>query len=409
MNSLHKFLETKIKPSFTKGGKLEKYYPVYDALETFAFVPGHVTHHGTHIKDGIDMKRAMFLVIVAMIPALLFGMWNVGHQHLLATGEIAANAALGEMFLDKFLYGLFQVLPIIIVSYAAGLGVEFIFAIIKKHQINEGFLVSGMLIPLIMPADISLWMVAVATIFAVLIGKEVFGGTGMNVVNVALTARAFLFFAYPTRMSGEVWISGDKSTFVDGYTGASALGELATTVGMPVNAAESVNTMGMFGVDGIYSFMNCLLGVIPGSIGETSVIAILIGAFILLFTGIGSWRIMLSFLIGGLAMGWIFNMFPANPYMTMPPLHQIVMGGFMFGLVFMATDPVTAAQTNTGKLIYGFLGGFLSIMIRVFNPAYPEGVMMAILFMNVMAPLIDHYVIQSNIRKRMKRAKLQSA
>jgi len=409
MNSLHKFLETKIKPSFTKGGKLEKFYPVYDALETFAFVPGHVTHHGTHIKDGIDMKRAMFLVIVAMIPALLFGMWNVGHQHLLATGEIAANAALGAMFFDKFLYGLFQVLPIILVSYAAGLGVEFIFAIIKKHQINEGFLVSGMLIPLIMPADISLWMVAVATIFAVLIGKEVFGGTGMNIINIALTARAFLFFAYPTRMSGEVWISGDKSTFVDGYTGASALGELAATVGMPVNAAESANTMGMFGVDGIYSFMNCIWGIIPGSIGETSVIAILIGAFILLFTGIGSWRIMLSFLIGGLAMGWIFNMFAANPYMTMPPLHQIVMGGFMFGLVFMATDPVTAAQTNTGKLIYGFLGGFLSIMIRVFNPAYPEGVMMAVLFMNVMAPLIDHYVIQSNIRKRMKRAKLQLA
>jgi Na+-transporting NADH:ubiquinone oxidoreductase subunit B len=409
MNGLHKFLETKIKPSFDKGGKLEKYYPVYDALETFAFVPGHVTHHGAHIRDGIDMKRSMFLVIVAMIPALLFGMWNVGHQHYLALGEITRDAALGAMFMDKFFYGLIQVLPIIIVSYAAGLGVEFIFAIIKKHQVNEGFLVSGMLIPLIMPADISLWMVAIATIFAVLIGKEVFGGTGMNVLNVALTARAFLFFAYPTKMSGEVWISGDKTAFVDGYTGASALGELATTVGVPAGAPEAANTMGMFGVDGVYSFMNCLLGTIPGSVGETSAIAILIGAFILLFTGIGSWRVMLSFLVGGLAMSWIFNLAGANPYMTIPPMHQIVMGGFMFGMVFMATDPVTAAQTNMGKLIYGFLGGFLSIMIRVFNPAYPEGVMMAILFMNVMAPLIDHYVIQANVRRRMKRSKLQAA
>jgi Na+-transporting NADH:ubiquinone oxidoreductase subunit B len=231
----------------------------------------------------------------------------------------------------------------------------------------------------------------------------------MNVLNVALTARAFLFFAYPTKMSGEVWISGDKTAFVDGYTGASALGELATTVGVPAGAPEAANTMGMFGVDGVYSFMNCLLGTIPGSVGETSAIAILIGAFILLFTGIGSWRVMLSFLVGGLAMSWIFNLAGANPYMTIPPMHQIVMGGFMFGMVFMATDPVTAAQTNMGKLIYGFLGGFLSIMIRVFNPAYPEGVMMAILFMNVMAPLIDHYVIQANVRRRMKRSKLQAA
>jgi Na+-transporting NADH:ubiquinone oxidoreductase subunit B len=402
MNGLYKFLENKVKPSFSKGGKLEKFYPVYDALETFAFVPAHVTHGGSHVRDAIDMKRAMFMVIIAMIPALLFGMWNVGHQHMLATGQIAA--ADGE----KFLYGLVQVLPIVLVSYAAGLGVEFLFCIIKKHSINEGFLVSGMLIPLIMPADIPLWMVAVATIFAVLIGKEVFGGTGMNVLNVALTARAFLFFAYPTKMSGEVWISGQKADFVDGYTGATALGELATTVGLPADSAQSENVMKMFADNGQYSLMNCIVGNIPGSIGETSAIAIGIGALILIFTGIGSWRIMLSFLLGGLVMSGIFNLIGANSYMTISPIHQVVMGGFMFGLVFMATDPVTAAQTNLGKLWYGFLGGVLSILIRVFNPAYPEGVMMAILFMNVMAPLIDYGVIQSNIKRRSKRLKLNA-
>lgn len=409
MNGLYKFLETKVKPAFSKGGKLEKFYPVYDALETFAFVPAHVTHGGSHVRDAIDMKRAMFMVIIAMVPALLFGMWNVGHHHLLATGQIAADAEMMASFGDKFLYGLIKVLPIVIVSYAAGLGVEFVFCIIKKHSINEGFLVSGMLIPLIMPADIPLWMVASATIFAVLIGKEVFGGTGMNVLNVALTARAFLFFAYPTKMSGEVWISGEKAGFVDGYTGATALGELATTVGTPAGSPESAKVMAMFADSGQYSLMNCIVGNIPGSIGETSTIAIGLGALILLFTGIGSWRIMLSFLVGGLAMAGIFNLFGANSYMTIPPLHQVVMGGFMFGLVFMATDPVTAAQTNAGKLWYGFFGGLLSILIRVFNPAYPEGVMMAILFMNVMAPMIDHMVIQSNVKRRLKRAQLKVA
>jgi len=409
MKGLHKFLVEKVKPNFTEGGKLSKFYTLYDALETFAFVPPHVTHNGTHIKDGIDLKRTMFMVILAMIPALLFGIWNAGHQHFLALGEIARTDDWTMLFGDKVLYGLSKVLPLIIVSYVAGLAVEIFIASIKKHSVQEGFLVSGMLIPLIMPLDVPLWMVAAATMFAVIIGKEVFGGTGMNILNVALTARAFLFFAYPTKMSGEVWISGDKSEFVDGVTGATALGELATTVGSAATEAGDRAVQTLFASDGIYSLWNCALGVIPGSVGETSSIAILIGALILIFTGIGSFRIIASFFVGGLVMATIFNLFGANAYMQMPPLHQLVMGGFMFGMVFMATDPVTAAQTATGKIIYGFLGGLLSILIRVVNPAYPEGVMMAILFMNVMAPLIDHYVIQSNIRRRTKRAKLQVA
>lgn len=409
MKGLHKFLVEKVKPNFTEGGKLSKFYTLYDALETFAFVPPHTTHNGTHIKDGIDLKRTMFLVIIAMVPALLFGIWNAGHQHFLALGEITRADDWSMMFGDKVLYGLGKVLPLIVVSYVAGLAVEIVIASINKHSVNEGFLVSGMLIPLIMPLDVPLWMVAVATIFAVLIGKEVFGGTGMNIINVALTARAFLFFAYPTKMSGEIWVSGDKAQFVDGVTGATALGELATTVGASATPANTEAVKSMFETDGIYSLMNCFIGLIPGSVGETSAMMILLGAAILIFTGIGSWRIMGSFLVGGLAMATIFNFVGANAYMNIPPLHQVVMGGFMFGMVFMATDPVTAAQTATGKIIYGFLGGFLSIMIRVFNPAYPEGVMMAILFMNVMAPLIDHYVIQANIRRRMKRTKLQVA
>lgn len=409
MKGLHKFLVEKVKPNFTEGGKLNKFYTLYDALETFAFVPPHTTKNGTHIKDGIDLKRTMFLVIVALIPALLFGIWNAGHQHFIAMGDIARGDDWTLMFWDKVIYGLGKVLPLIIVSYAAGLAIEIFIASIKKHSVNEGFLVSGMLIPLIMPLDAPLWMVAVSTIFAVLIGKEVFGGTGMNILNVALTARAFMFFAYPTKMSGEVWVSGNKAEFVDGVTGATALGELASTVG-PAATVEGTRTVeAMFASDGMYSIMNCAIGIIPGSVGETSSLAIILGAAILMFTGIGSWRIITSFFIGGLAMAGIFNLVGANAYMNVAPLHQVVMGGFMFGMVFMATDPVSAAQTTSGKIIYGFLGGFLSIMIRVFNPAYPEGVMMAILFMNVMAPLIDHYVIQSNVRKRLKRSKLQVA
>ena len=402
MKALRSLLDNKIKPHFEEGGKLSRFWVVYDSLDTFAFVPGHVTKKGTHIKDGIDLKRTMFMVILALTPCLLFGTWNIGHQHLLATGEVGATDAWSAMFGDKILLGLIKVLPLIVVSYGVGLGLEFVFAGIRKHSINEGFLVSGMLIPLIMPVDVPLWMVAAATAFAVVIGKEVFGGTGMNIINVALTSRAFLFFAYPTKMSGEIWIhvADAKQTVIDGFSGATALGHLANTVKEPETAGKA---MEMFADGGQYSFMNCLIGNIPGSIGETSLIACALGAALLIWTGIASARVILSFLAGGLVMAFIFNLVGANPFMEVDPLHQVAMGGFAFGMVFMATDPVTAAQTASGKIWYGFFGGFFSIMIRVFNPAYPEGVMMAILFMNVMAPMIDHYVISANIKRRMKR------
>ena len=376
-----KNLVESVKPNFDKGGKLEKYWPVFDGLETFLFVPGHATSKGAHIRDGIDLKRTMVTVILALVPCLLFGMYNVGYQHFLAIGESAE-------FIDMVIYGAIRVLPLVIVSYGVGLGIEFLFCIKNGHSIQEGFLVSGMLIPLIMPVEVPLWMVAAATAFAVVFGKEVFGGTGMNILNPALTARAFLFFAYPTKMSGNsVWISTDGMQTVDGYTGATALG----------NAVEQ-------GVAGIPPYLDAIIGIIPGSVGETSVIACLIGAVILIASGIGSWRIMLSMLIGGYVMGYLFNMWGANSYMEIPAHHQLMLGGFFFGMVFMATDPVSAAQTNTGKWVYGFFCGLLGIMIRVFNPAYPEGIMMAILFMNVMAPLIDHYVVQGDISKRLKRA-----
>lgn len=394
---IFKNLLESVKPHFEQGGKLERFYPVYDGFATFLFVPGHTSHSGAHIRDGIDLKRTMIAVVFALIPALLFGMWNEGFQHYRALGM---NDTIG--FWDQFLFGLGKVLPMVIVSYAVGLGIEFGFCVIKKHQINEGFLVSGLLIPMIMPVDIPLWMVAVSTAFAVIIGKEVFGGTGMNILNPALTARAFAFFAYPTFMSGEkVWINTAThagQSVVDGFSGATALGQLATT------GKTSFGVMDMF------------VGTIPGSIGETSTIAILIGAAILLYSGIGNWRIMLSGLIGAIVMGLIFNWvapYAITPeqqqFMSVPFWQQLIMGGFAFGLVFMATDPVTASQTFRGKWIYGFLIGFLSIMIRVFNPAYPEGVMLAILFMNVMAPLIDHFVIQSNVKKRKKRIQVKTA
>lgn len=391
-------LLAKVRPAFEKGGKLEKFYPVYDALETFAFVPDHTTQKGSHIRDAIDMKRTMFMVIVAMIPALLFGMYNVGYQHFMAIGQEAS-------FGDMFLFGLWRVLPLIVVSYGVGLGVEFVFCILKGHSINEGFLVSGMLIPLIMPVDVPLWMVAVATAFAVLIGKEVFGGTGMNILNVALTARAFLFFAYPTKMSGnKVWIDTANGTPVDGFTGETLLSQAVQ------NGTDLYNTAGEHYGSVLGSFWDAFWGFIPGSIGETSAVAILIGAAILIYTGIGSWRIMLSSLVGAIIMGLILNglatHFPDNAYLQIPFYEHLVLGGFLFGTVFMATDPVTAAQTYKGKWIYGFFIGLLSILIRVLNPAYPEGVMMAILFMNVMAPLIDHYVIQANINRRLKRFKI---
>jgi len=414
MKALHKLIEERVKPNFTGEGKLKRFWVVFDALETFLFTPGHTTKKGVHVRDGIDLKRTMFLVIVAMVPALLFGTWNIGHQYYLSLGEITTADPWNAMLLDKLIVGAIKVVPLIVVSYATGLGIEFVIAGMNGHAINEGFLVSGMLIPLIMPVDVPLWMVAVATAFAVLIAKEVFGGTGMNILNVALTARAFLFFAYPKQMSGEIWIhdvmaSKAGGVLADGYTGATALGHLANTVGQPVSGEVSNGVMAMFADGGMFSLMNCFIGTIPGSVAETSALAALIGAAILIWTGIGSWRIISSFIVGGLVMGVIFNTLGLNAYMTIGPVHQIVMGGFMFGAVFMATDPVSAAQTNTGKWIYGFLGGFFSIMIRVFNPAYPEGVMMAILFMNVMAPTIDHYVIEANIRRREKRMAASAA
>jgi Na+-transporting NADH:ubiquinone oxidoreductase subunit B len=376
----------KVKPNFEKGGKLEKFYPAYNAFETFLFVPGHTAPaDGAHIRDAMDLKRTMILVVLSLMPCLFFGMWNVGYQHYNAIGVDAS-------FMQHFTFGAIRVLPIVVVSYVVGLTLEFIFAIIRQHKINEGFLVTGMLIPLIMPVDVPLWMVAIATAFAVVIGKEVFGGTGMNILNPALTARAFLFFAYPTKMSGnEVWIDtslerGQK--LVDGFSGATPLGDAAS------GYAEKI--------PGVWE---SFIGTIPGSIGETSTLACLIGAAVLIYTGIGSWRIILSVFIGGLIMAGIFNIFSVNTLMQITPLHHVLLGGFAFGAVFMATDPVTAAQTNTGKFIYGLLIGLLAIMIRVFNPAYPEGMMMAILFMNVMAPLIDHYVVKANINRRLKRVK----
>lgn len=391
MKGLDKFMQ-KVKPK--ADGKFPIAHALWDGMYTFFFVPGHTNKNGVHIRDSIDLKRTMIIVVKALIPCLLFGMYNVGHQHFLAIGECTAADGVCAMFWDKFLFGAIKVLPLVVVSYAAGLGVEFIFAAVNKHSIHEGFLVSGMLIPLIVPVDIPLWMVAVATIFAVVIAKEVFGGTGMNVLNVALVTRAFLFFAYPTKMSGDqVWIDTsleEGQQLVDGFSGATPL----------ANAVEG-------GVEAIPSIMESMIGFIPGSIGETSVIAVGLGALLLVVTGIGSLRIMLSTFVGGFLMGLIFNAVgEPGTYLAVPALHQLMLGGFAFGAVFMATDPVTATQTSTGKIIYGLLIGFIAILIRVANPAYPEGVMLAILIGNVFAPLIDHMVINSNIKKRLKRVKI---
>lgn len=382
-----------LKPHFEEGGKLNKLYYAYDAFETFLFVPGHSTDPGgTHIKDGIDLKRTMFTVVVAMIPCLLFGIWNVGHQHYIAMGEFLGA---GEGFMDKVMYGALKVLPIVIVSYGVGLGVEFAFAVARKHPVNEGFLVTGMLIPLVMPPTVPLWMVAVATIFAVVVGKEAFGGTGMNILNVALTARVFIFFAHPTFISGDqVWIAGDPANFVDGFSGATPLA-VAYLEGMEGLAAMQHVS---------FSLTDMMLGIIPGSIGETSVIAIGIGALILLVTGIASWRVMLSMLIGCFVTATILFAANITPFAGVPAHYHLFMGSFLFAMVFMATDPVTAAQTEKGKWIYGFLIGVIGMIIRVLNPAYPEGWMLAILLMNVFAPTIDHMIVQSNIKRRLSRA-----
>lgn len=387
MKSLRKFLD-KIKPEFEKGGKFEKFRSTFDAFETFLFVPDKVTKSGSHIRDSIDMKRTMTIVIIALIPCMLFGMYNSGYQHFLSIGQNAD-------FWQTFVFGFLKVLPIIIVSYVTGLAIEFIFAQVRDHEVNEGFLVTGMLIPLVMPVDVPLWTVAVSTAFAVIIGKEVFGGTGMNILNPALTARAFLFFAYPGDMTGDkVWIAGLKegNNVIDGFSGATPLGNLALNIS-----------------DNLPNQMDAFLGFIPGSIGETSKLAILIGAAILLYSGIGSWKIMLATFAGGLFMGLIFNIFAANEYMKLPAITHLLYGGFMFGAVFMATDPVTASQTEKGKWIYGLLTGMLAILIRVLNPAYPEGMMLAILLMNVFAPLIDYYVVDANANKRMRRFKKAQA
>ena len=386
MKFLHNFIE-KIRPAETS-----PLYTLHNAIETFLFVPGHTTHSGAHVRDAIDLKRTMFTVIIALLPALVFGMFNAGYQHY---RWLSPDLAFWTV--DNLMYGAMRIMPMIAVTYIAGLSIEIYFAYINKHAVNEGFLVSGMLIPLIMPIDIPLWMVAISTAFAVLFGKEVFGGTGMNVLNPALTARAFAFFAYPTYMSGDkVWI-GDSAVLaqkVDGFSGATALGQYATT------GTTS------------YSAWDAFLGYIPGSIGETSALAILIGAAYLIYSGVGSWKIMLSGALGALTMALIFNSVsgsmdpgPMKEYMSIPPHFHLVFGSAAFALVFMATDPVSAAHTETGKWIYGFMIGILGILIRVFNPAYPEGWMLAILLMNTLAPLVDYYVVDSNIQKRLKRAK----
>ena len=380
---LFKNILSSVKPHFESGGKLEKLYPAYDAFETFLFVPDHTTHKGTHIKDAIDLKRTMAFVVLAMLPCILFGMWNIGDQYYRALNVEAT-------FFENLIFGFWKFLPLLIVSYAVGLTVEFAFAISRGHSVNEGYLVSGMLIPLIMPVDVPLWMLAVSVVFAVVIGKEVFGGTGMNILNPALTARAFLFFAYPSYMSGDkVWVHGAS---VDGYSGETILGALAA------------NTT-PWGETFLWNASEAFFGFIPGSVGETSFLAILIGALILIFSGVGSLRIILFTFIGGYLTALLFNLWGANALMTTPAHIHLIIGGFAFGAVFMTTDPVTATQTNKGKIIYGLLVGFFAIVIRVFNPAYPEGMMLAILLMNVFAPLIDHYIVGANIKRRLDRLK----
>ena len=398
MKALRKYLD-KIKPNFEEGGKLHWLYSTYDAFETFLFVPNTTSKSGVHIHDARDSKRTMIVVILALVPALLVGMYNVGLQHYLAIGQDVA-------FLTKFFYGLLAVLPQIVVSYVVGLGIEFAIAQVKKEEVAEGFLVTGILIPMIVPVDTPLWMIAVATAFAVIFAKEVFGGTGYNIFNVALITRAFLFFSYPSKMSGEqVWVrTADtfgmgKGAVIDGYSGATPLGQIATT------EAGGFSDFAFHGITGQpLSLSDMFFGFIPGSIGEVSTLAILLGAVILIATGVGSWKTMLSVFIGGLVAVLLVNSFAQNAIMEMPVYYHFLLGGFAFGAVFMATDPVTSARTEKGKWIYGFLIGLVAVAIRVFNPGYPEGMMLAILFMNAFAPLIDFYVIDANIKRRTKRA-----
>ncbi len=390
-----------------------KVAPAFNALHTFLYLPNETTHGGTHIKVADDLKRTMNIVIMALIPCLIFGMFNAGYQHYLALGDIGRATGFFDTTFwnwNNLVIGLWKVLPLVVVSYGVGLAIEFMFAVIKNHEVEEGYLVTGMLVPLIVPIDIPLWMLAVAVAFGVVIGKEVFGGTGMNILNPALTIRAFLFFAYPTWMSGDkVWVHGAVAR------------DKAIAAGENLDAISGETILGAYaqGNELMYSLSDMFLGFIPGSVGETSKILIILGALFLIFTKIGSWRIIISTLIGALVMGiifngvvdagWIGNSSKFYGLMSVPFWQHLIIGSILFGAVYMATDPVTASQTNKGKWIYGFLIGFISILIRVFNPAYPEGVFLAILLMNVFAPTIDHYVVQANVKKRMKRLKLKTA
>lgn len=397
MNALRKQID-KIKPAFTKGGRFSALESVFDGFETFLFVPNTTSkRRGAHVHDAIDSKRTMSVVIFALLPALLFGMYNVGLQHNIAVENMGAS------FWSTFFYGFLSVLPQIIVSYAVGLGIEFIIAQMKHEEIQEGFLVTGILIPMIIPVETPLWMIAVATAFAVVFAKEVFGGTGYNVFNVALITRAFLFFSYPAAMSGDsVWVRlgstfglGGAEKAVDGFSGATPLGQIAAAKGM---LPDIHNTLG-----GPLTDWDAFLGFLPGSVGEVSTLAILIGACILIYTGIASYKIMVSGVVGVVVMAAIFNAFGTTPAMQVSALHHLIYGGFAFGIVFMATDPVTAARTETGKWFYGFFIGVMVVFIRVLNAGYAEGMMLAILLMNTFAPLIDYIVVERNTQKRLKR------
>jgi Na+-transporting NADH:ubiquinone oxidoreductase subunit B len=386
----------KIRPDFEPGGKYAMFRSVFDGFETFLFVPNKTSKSGVHIHDSIDSKWAMSIVVIALIPCLLFGMFNTGYQHYMSIGE-------NPGIFVTFIYGLLAVLPVVVVSYVVGLGIEFTIAQWKGHEIQEGFLVSGLLIPLIVPIDTPLWMVAIATAFAVVFAKEIFGGTGYNIWNVALITRAFLFFAYPSKMSGDgvfVRMSSTlgmgKGEIVDAFSGATPLGQIGSS-SAPVQVADTLGNP--------LSYWDMFLGFMPGSIGETSKLCILIGAVILLATGIANWRTIASVFAGGIFTVCLFNAIGSTPAMQVNVLQQLLMGGFAFGAVFMATDPVTSPRTQTGKYIYGLFIGIFAIAVRVLNPGYPEGMMLAILFMNSFSPLIDHYVVEANINRRLKRIK----
>jgi len=394
MKFLRKQLD-KVEPLFEKGGKFERLYPLYEAADSFMFTAGTTTPDGVHVRDGIDMKRLMMIVVYALLPATLFAFYNTGYQELLAAGTAAEDIGL----MSAVMGGVWKFLPLYIITLAAGGIIEAAFSIIRKHEINEGFLVTSLIYPLIVPPDLPLWQAAMGIAFGVLIGKEIFGGTGMNVLNPALTGRIFLFFAYPGQISGDsVWIAG-KESWVDGWSGATPLAQFYT--------GKTHEDVLMPDGQTVMTWWDAFVGLIPGSMGETSALACLIGAVILILSKVGSWRIMAGTFLGMFAMAGLFNIIAANSYMTVPWHWHFVTGGFAFGMIFMATDPVSAAATNTGRWIYGILIGVLTVLVRVVNPAYPEGMMLAIIFMNVFAPTIDYYVVKANIKRREKRLGLQ--